>query len=276
MNNLDNKINNNVFESIKHTDEHGNEFWYARELMEVIGYTKWENFHNVVKEAMIACSKSNIEILEHFPEIRKVLKVGNNAKMNIKDYKLSRYACYLIAQNADPRKEVVALAQTYFAIQTRRQELNDERFKNMSEDEKRLEQRNLTRKANYSLNNVAASAGVKNFGEFHNYGYRGLYGGETADDIFKRKGLRYREDILDNMSSTELAANYFRITQTEDKIKNENIIGETNADLAHFEVGNNIRNTIIKNGGTLPEKIPTPNKSLKEIEKEKIIESNDK
>ena len=275
MNNLDNKINNNVFESIKHTDEHGNEFWYARELQIVLEYKEWRKFNGVINKAKKAASMCLSKVVDHFVGADKMVVTGDSIR-KINDYKLSRYACYLIAQNADPRKEVVALAQTYFAIQTRRQELNDERFKNMSEDEKRLEQRYLTKKANYSLNNVAASAGVKNFGEFHNYGYRGLYGGETADDIFKRKGLRYREDILDNMSSTELAANYFRITQTEDKIKNENIIGETNADLAHFEVGNNIRNTIIKNGGTLPEKIPTPNKSLKEIEKEKIIESNDK
>ena len=268
MNETDNKINNNIFESIKHIDENGNEFWYARELMKVLNYTKWQNFINIIRKAIVACEGSNICVFEHFTDISKVLLIGNNAKMEVNDYKLSRYACYLIAQNADPRKEVVALAQTYFAIQTRRQELFDEKYKNKSENERRLEQRNLTKKANLSLNQVAKNAGVKNFGEFHNFGYRGLYNGETANDIFKRKGLRYRKDILDNMSSEELAANLFRITQTEDKIKNEKITGETNANIAHYTVGKNVRDTIIKNGGTLPEDMPTPDKSLKEIEKE--------
>ena len=267
MNNLD-KVNN-VFESIKHIDENGSEFWYARELQKVLKYNLWQNFELVIKKSIISCNNSNINSTNHFIDVNKMVNIGSNAFRKLVDYKLSRYACYLIAQNADPRKEIVARAQTYFAVQTRRQELLDKEYENMSELERRIYQRNLTKKGNQALNEAARDAGVKNFGEFHNYGYRGLYNGETADDISKRKKLRYREDILDNMGSEELADNLFRIVQTKSKLKNENIKGETNADIAHFTVGRNVREAIIKNGGTLPEDLPTPNKSLKEIEKEK-------
>ena len=197
-----------------------------------------------------------------------MVKIGSKTSRKINDYKLSRYACYLIAQNADSRKKVVALAQTYFAVQTRRQELLEEEYKELSEDEKRLYIRNLTKKGNYSLNQTAKNAGVKNFDRFHNYGYRGLYNGETANDIAKRKGLRYREDILDNMGSTELSANLFRITQTEDKIVNDNIKGEAIANETHYEVGKKIRKTIKELNGTMPEDLPSPNKSIKQIEKD--------
>ena len=197
MNNL--KINNDTFESIKHIDENGIEFWYARELKNVLEYTQWRRFENVINKSKQACNNSNIRINDHFANVGKMISIAKKAKRNIDDYKLSRYACYLIAQNGDPRKEVIALAQTYFAIQTRRQELVDKEYSSLSEDEKRLYQRNLTKKGNYSLNQTAKNAGVKNFDKFHNYGYMGLYNGETADDIAKRKKLRYREDILDNM-----------------------------------------------------------------------------
>ena len=272
MNNLD-KVNN-VFESIKHIDENGSEFWYARELQKVLKYNLWQNFELVIKKSIISCNNSNINSTNHFIDVNKMVNIGSNAFRKLVDYKLSRYACYLIAQNADPRKEIVARAQTYFAVQTRRQELLDKEYENMSELERRIYQRNLTKKGNQALNEAARDAGVKNFGEFHNYGYRGLYNGETADDISKRKKLRYREDILDNMGSEELADNLFRIVQTKSKLKNENIKGETNADIAHFTVGRNVREAIIKNGGTLPEDLPTPNKSLKEIEKQKQINEN--
>ncbi len=182
---------------------------------------------------------------------------------------MNRYACYLIVQNADPRKEVVALGQTYFAIQTRKQEINEKEYSELTEDEKRFYQRNLTKKGNYSLNQMAKNAGVKNYDKFHNYGYKGLYNGETADDIAKRKKLRYREDILDNMGSDELIANLFRISQTEQKLKKENIKTEKEANKAHYEVGSKIRKTIKELGGTMPEELPTPKKSLKELEKER-------
>ena len=204
-----------------------------------------------------------------------MVSIGSNAKRKQNDYKLTRYACYLIAQNGDSRKSVIALAQTYFAIQTRKQEVSEKEYSTLTEDEKRFYQRNLTKKGNYSLNQTAKNAGVKNFDQFHNSGYKGLYNGETADDIAKRKGLRYREDILDNMGSVELAANLFRITQTESKLKMENIKTEKEANQAHYIVGKNIREVIKKNGGIMPEELPTPKKSLKELEKDrKLIESN--
>ena len=263
------KYNENIFEGIKHIDENGNEYWYARELIKILKYSKWENFEKVINKAKDACNNSNIEIFDHFVDIDKMVSIGSGAKRQQKDYKLSRYACYLIAQNGDSRKHVIALVQTYFAIQTRKQEITELEYSKLSEDEKRFYQRNLTKKGNYSLNQTAKKAGVKNFDKFHNYGYRGLYNGETADDIAKRKGLRYREDILDNMCSEELAANLFRITQTESKLKKENIKSEIKANQTHYEVGNKIRKTIKELGGTMPEDLPTPKKSLKELEKER-------
>lgn len=197
-----------------------------------------------------------------------MVQIGSGAERKKSDYKLTRYACYLIVQNADPNKEVVALGQTYFAIQTRKQELTEKEYSSLTEEEKRFYQRNLTKRGNYSLNQVAKNAGVKNFDKFHNAGYKGLYNGETADDISKRKGLRYREDILDNMGSTELAANLFRITQTEEKLKNDRIQGEKNASNIHYRIGKNVRKFMFQNGGTMPEELPTPKKSLKELEKE--------
>ena len=200
-----------MFEEIKHVDENGNEYWYARELMPILEYKLWQRFSNVMKKAMENCRNSNYNISDHFIGADKMVQIGSKTTRKIKDYKLSRYACYLIVLNCDPRKKVIALAKTYFAIQTRKQELSEVEYSCLTEDEKRFYQRNLTRKGNYSLNIAAKNAGVKNFDRFHNSGYKGLYNGETANDIVKRKKLRYREDILDNMGSVELVANLFRI-----------------------------------------------------------------
>ena len=230
--NIIKEYNNKTFEDIKHTGENGEEFWYARELMTALEYSKWQKFNNVIENAKIACEKSGSIIDYHFTQVGKMIDLAKGAKRKILDYKLSRYACYLIVQNSDPRKEVVALGQTYFAIQTRKQELSEKEYSELSEDEKRLYQRSLTKKGNYSLNKAAKKAGVKNFDRFHNSGYKGLYNGETANDIAKRKGLRYREDILDNM-------------------------------------GSDIRKFIKNQGGTMPEDMPTPKKSLKELERER-------
>lgn len=223
---------------------------------------------NVIENAKLACEQSKFMMAEHFIQVGKMVDIGSKTSRSIVDYKLSRYACYLIVQNSDPRKEVVALGQTYFAIQTRKQELTEKEYSELTEDEKRFYQRDLTKKGNYSLNQAAKRAGVKNFDQLHNAGYKGLYNGETADDIAKRKKLRYREDILDNMRSEELAANLFRITQTESKLKRDDISSEKEANQTHYNIGRNIREVIAKNGGIMLEKLPTPKKSLKELEKE--------
>jgi len=266
MNELE--INNNVFESIKHFGENGQEFWYARELQVVLDYKEWRKFENVIEKAKKSCENSNINISDHFVTMDKMVEIGSKTKRKILEYKLTRYACYLIAQNGDSRKKVIALAQTYFAVQTRKMEITEKEYSNLTEIEKRFYQRNLTKRGNYSLNQVAKKCGVKNFDKFHNAGYKGLYNGETANDIAKRKNLRYREDILDNMGSEELAANLFRITQTESKLKRENISSENEANKTHYNIGKNIREVIAKNGGIMPENLPTPDKSLKQIEKE--------
>ena len=210
-----------VFEDIKHIDEFGNEYWLARELMPLLEYSLWQRFSNVLRKAMENCLNSNNNILDHFIIADKMVSIGSNTERKIQDYKLSRYACYLIVLNCDPRKKVIALAKTYFAIQTRKQELSEKEYNELTEDEKRFYQRDLTKKGNYFLNIAARNAGVKNFDKFHNSGYKGLYNGETANDIAKRKGLRYREDILDNMGSEELGANLFRITQTEAALRED-------------------------------------------------------
>ena len=256
------------FEDIKHIDEHGNEFWYARELMVVLQYSNWQNFERIINKAKISCENSNINVLDHFTDVSKMVKIGSGAYRGQVDYKLSRYACYLIAQNGDSRKKVIALAQTYFAIQTRKQEIYEKEYNMLTEDEKRLYQRNLTRKGNNSLNQTAKKSGVKNFDKFHNCGYKGLYNGETADDIAKRKVLRYREEILDNIGSDELIANLFRISQTEQKLKKDNVKIEKDANTTHYIIGKNIREVIAKNGGVIPEDLPTPQKSIKQLEKE--------
>ena len=239
---------NKTFEDIKHIDENGIEFWYARELMKVLSYKDWRYFDAVIEKAKIACQNSEVTDVDHFVVDNKMVEIGSGAKREQKDYKLTRYACYLIAQNANPRLKIVALAQTYFAIQTRKQEITEKEYTSLSEDEKRFYQRNLTRKGNYSLNQTAKNAGVKNFDKFHNAGYKGLYNGETADDIAKRKGLRYREDILDNMGSEELAANLFRITQTESRLKRDKVDTEKKACDTHNKIGKIVRKAIKQAG----------------------------
>ena len=259
----------NIFENIKNIDQYGEEYWYARELSKVLEYKDWRNFLKVLNKAKEACKNSGFNVEEQLVEVNKLSKRNNNATANIQDFKLTRYICYLIVQNADPSKEVVALGQTYFAIQTRKQEITEQEYDSLSDDEKRLYQRKLTKQGNYTLQKVASSAGVKNMAEFHNAGYKGLYNGETADDIFKRKKLRYREDILDNMNEDELIANLFRINQTKQRLIKDKVKGEKKAKDVHYEVGRKVRHAIEDIGGTLPEDMPTPKKSLKELEKEK-------
>ena len=266
MNDIE-KYNEELFEKIKHIGEEGNEYWEARELQKALCYTEWRKFKEVIGKAINACKLSNNVIDDHFVHTDKKVKTGDSERL-IDDYHLTRYACYLIVQNGDSRKKVIALAQTYFAIQTRKQELVEDYYSNLPEDQKRIIKRNEIRHGNYELNRTALKAGVRNFGKFHDAGYMGLYGGETADDIAKRKGLKYRQQILDHMGSDELIANQFRISLTNQKLKNDNIQGEKNANDTHYIVGKNIRDVIAKNNGDLPEDLPTPKKSIKELEKE--------
>ena len=265
MNELE--ISNNSFENIKHIDEYGNEYWLARELMLVLEYKEWRYFVAVLEKAQIACVQSKNNINSHFGVNTKIVKAGVTFKTII-DYKLSRYACYLIVQNANPKFKAVALGQTYFAIQTRKMELTEIEYSKLSEDEKRLYRIKQTKDGNKILYKIASEKGVKNFDKFTNAGYKGLYNGETADDIAKRKGLRYREDILDNMGSVELGANVFRITQTEALLEKQKVPNEEKATNTHYIVGKAVRDTIEKLGGTMPEDLPTPERSLKQIEKE--------
>jgi len=275
MNNIE-EYNDNIFENIKHIDEYGNEYWSARELQRVLEYKEYRKFIPSIEKAKNACENSFQDIDDHFVQVDDMVNIGSKAKRKVEDYHLTRYACYLIIQNADPSKDVVALGQTYFAIQTRKQEITEKEYDSLSDDEKRFYQRNLIRQGNYTLQKVAVNAGVKNMAEFHNAGYRGLYNGETADDIFKRKGLRYREDILDNMGEDELVANLFRINQTKQKLIRENIKGEIESNNTHYEVGQKVRKAIADIGGTMPEDMETPKKSLKELEREKKKIKNQK
>ena len=257
-----------VFEDIKHIDEFGNDFWLGRELQNVLGYHQWRSINDLIERAKDACKESKHNIDDHFAVQRKMIKLAKGATRNVIDYRLSRYACYLIVMNGNPKKQIIALGQTYFAIQTRKQELSEKKYNELTEDEKRLYRRNQARKGNLNLNKTAVNSGVKDLARFHNAGYKGLYNGETADDIFKRKKLRYREDILDNMGSEELADNIFRIAQTDAKLKRNNVDNEYTANSIHFEVGKEVRDSIKRLGGTMPEDLPTPEKSLKELEKD--------
>ena len=262
------KINETIFESIKHVDDDGNEYWYARELQKVLEYTEWRKFVGVIKKAINSCKASNYVASDHFVGTDKMINLGKGGQRKVPDYKLSRYACYLIAQNGDSRKKVIALAQTYFAIQTRKHELLEQEYNNLNEDEKRLYRRRQKRDGNKILYKIAKEKGVKNLDKFTNAGYKGLYNGETANDIAKRKGLRYSEDILDNMGSVELGANIFRITQTEALLEKQEEPNEIIATNTHYKVGKTVRKAIEDLGGTMPEDLPTPDKSLKELEKE--------
>lgn len=263
---------NNLFEEIKHTDEHGNEFWSARDLSKVLEYAEYRNFKPVIDKAKEACKNSGQVIGNHFVDFHEMVKIGSGAERGFDDgVKLSRYACYLIVQNADPGKEVVALGQTYFAVQTRLQEIHqmDEYNRLSTEDEKRLFLRNEMAKHNTQLAAAAKEAGVVeplDYAIFQNHGYMGLYGGLDAKAIHRKKGLKKSQQILDHMGSTELAANLFRATQTEEKLKRENIKGKQKANQTHFEVGKKVRKTIQELGGTMPENLPVAD-SIKKIEK---------
>lgn len=265
-NSIDN-YNESIFESIKHINEYGDEFWLAREIQNVLGYKEWRNFYKVIEKALIACQGSEIDPSDHFVEVNKTIQMPKSATKTVIDLMLTRYACYLIVQNGDPRKKTVALGQTYFAVKTRQQEMNE--FSNLSEDERRLELRHSVKGFNKKLFDAANKAGVINYGKFYNYGYKGLYNGETAQDIKSRKGLKPKDDILDYMGATELAANYFRITQTEEKLRNDNSINtEDKANRTHYEVGAKVRRTMLEISGKAPEELPTPEKSIKQLERE--------
>ena len=259
------------FEDIKHIREDGSEYWSARELAPALEYTQWRNFDNVIKRAMIACENSGHSILDDFAEVSKIVEAGATSKPK-KDYELSRYACYLIVQNGDPRKQVIALGQTYFAIQTYRQELADH-YNQLDEDRRRLVVRGDIKQWNQLLAETAHDAGVitnEEFAIFQNAGYMGLYGGLDVDDIHSKKKLSAEQKILDFMGSTELIANLFRISQTEEKLRKDNIIGAEKATSTHYAVGREVRKAIEKIGGTMPEDLPTPEKSIQQIEKEQM------
>ena len=266
------KYKERTFDDIKHIDEFGNEYWCARELMLTLEYSKWEHFAKVINKAKISCKLSGVNVDDHFPIIGKTIKMPKGATKEVIDYKLSRYACYLIVQNASPvRHKSVALGQTYFAFQTRKMEITQEEYFKLSEDEKRLYTRINIKNKNKYLFDTAKNAGVTNYGKFNDYGYKGLYNGETAKQIAKRKGIdSEKEDILDYMGSEELGANLFRITQTEAKLKKDNIDNEKDACQTHYNVGKTVRKAIEELGGTMPEKLPTPEKSIKELEKEEL------
>lgn len=256
-----------TFEDIRHINENGAEYWQARELAPVLEYARWENFDNVLKKAKEACNNSNINVEDHFRDVTKMIDLAKGAQREIEDIELSRYACYLIVQNADPRKKIVALGQTYFAVQTRRQELQDE-FNKLDEDAKRLAIRGEIRDHNKSLAEAAQMAGIETpqeYAVFQNKGYQGLYGGLGVKEIHKRKGLKKSQKILDHMGSTELAANLFRATQTDEKIRRDNVTGKEKANQTHYVVGKTVRNTIKELGGTMPEELPTPNESIKQL-----------
>ena len=269
MNSIE-KYSEQIFENIKHVNEYSQEFWYARDLQVALEYKRWDRFNDVLDRAISACRESGNSIEDHFSHVGKMVNLGSGSQREVDDFMLSRYACYLIVMNGDPRKQVIALGQTYFAVKTRQQELV-ENYDELSEDQKRLAIRSEMKRHNKQLADAAHDAGVETpleYAIFQNYGYQGLYGGLSAKDIQQRKGLKKSENILDHMGSTELAANLFRATQTEEKLRREQIQGKELANAVHYQVGRKVRQTIKELGGTMPEDLPTPPKSIKQIEKE--------
>lgn len=264
------KYSEQTFESIKHVNEYGEEYWLARELQLVLEYTQWRRFSDAIDRAKLACKNSGFAVEDHFADVGKMVDIGSGAERQIDDVMLSRYACYLIVMNGDPRKEVIAIGQSYFAVKTRQQELIDN-YEQMSEDQKRLAIRNEMIAHNKSLAEAAQMAGIadqREYAIFQNKGYQGLYCGLGAKEIHARKGLKKSQKILDHMGSTELAANLFRATQTDEKLRRENIQGKQAAYDTHYEVGKKVRQTIKELGGTMPEDLPTPQKSIAQIERE--------
>ena len=264
------KYSEQTFESIKHVNEYGEEYWLARELQLVLEYAQWRRFSDAIERAKLACKNSGFAVEDHFADIGKMVDIGSGAERQIDDVMLSRYACYLIVMNGDPRKEVISIGQSYFAVKTRQQELIDN-YEQMSEDQKRLAIRNEMIAHNKSLAEAAQMAGIEDqleYAIFQNKGYQGLYGGLGAKEIHARKGLKKSQKILDHMGSTELAANLFRATQTGEKLRRENIQGKQVAYDTHYEVGKKVRQTIKELGGTMPEDLPTPQKSIAQIERE--------
>ena len=274
------KKHHRTFEELREIDESGQEFWTGRRLSKVLEYSEYRHFLPVIEKAKEACRNSGYEIQDHFEEFLGMVDIGSGAKREVPDVKLSRYACYLVVQNGDPTKPVIANGQTYFALQTRRQELADDKaFQQLKEDEKRLFLRNELKEHNKQLVEAAQLAGVEttiDFAVFQNHGYKGLYGGLDAKGIHGRKGLKKSQKILDHMGSTELAANLFRATQAEEKLRRDKVKGKDKANQTHFEVGAKVRQTIKELGGTMPEELPVPEKSVKKLErKQKMVEGGE-
>lgn len=264
------KYSEETFESIKHVNEYGQEYWLARELQPILEYAQWRRFAEAIDRAKLACQNSGFNVADHFADVGKMVDIGSGAEREIDDVMLSRYACYLIVMNGDPRKEVIAVGQSYFAVKTRQQELIDD-YDELTEDQKRLAIRSEMIAHNKSLAEAAQMAGIedsKDYAIFQNKGYQGLYGGLGAKEIHARKGLKKSQKILDHMGSTELAANLFRATQTDEKLRRENIQGKQAAYETHYQVGKKVRQTIKELGGTMPEDLPTPEKSIAQIERE--------
>lgn len=262
------------FERIRRVNDAGGEFWSSREFAKILGYTDYRNFDLVIEKARLASFNSGQRVEEHFVDITEMVGIGSGARRPIKTTLMSRYACYLAIQNADPGKDIVALGQTYFAIQTRRQELDDQEI----EADRRLMLREELKKHNVKLADAAKDCGVvepKDYAVFQNHGYQGLYGGMGAQDIHRRKGLKKSQQILDHMGSTELAANLFRATQAEEKLRRDKVKGKTQANQTHYEVGKKVRQTIQELGGTMPEDLPAA-ESIKKIESKKRKQIGDK